>query len=98
MGLLQSHELRMKQYDSTFLEQAFKAHMCFRGGSGGRSGRGFNRGREKNPTVGRGDGGQHQASDEAHVSFFLIEEEEDLILGIPNVFIVKNMITQLNFA
>jgi len=31
---------------------------------------------------------------------FLIEkeEEEDLLLGIPNIFIVKNMATQLNCA
>jgi len=59
----------MKQYDSTPLEQAFQAHMSFRGGSRGRRGRGFNRGRGKSLIVGRGNGGRYQASDEAHASF-----------------------------
>jgi len=43
LGSLRSHELRMKQYDSTPLEQAFQAHMSFRGDSGERRERGFNR-------------------------------------------------------
>ena len=54
LGSLQSHELQMKQYDTTPLEQAFEAHISFRGGSGGR---GFNRGRGKCSAVGRGNEG-----------------------------------------
>ena len=44
---LQSHELQMKQYNSTPFEQAFQAHVSFRGNSGGRRGRCFNCGRGK---------------------------------------------------
>ena len=74
--------------------------MSFRGGSGEKRGRCFNREREKTLVVSRGDGGRHQASDEAHASSFPYRgrKEEDLLLGISNIFIVKNMATQLNFA
>ena len=44
--------------------------MSFPDGSGGSRERGFNRGRGKSLAVGRGDDGWHQASDEAHASFF----------------------------
>ncbi|XP_077239797.1 uncharacterized protein LOC143880706 [Tasmannia lanceolata] len=36
LGSLQSHELRMKQFDSSFLEQAFQTQVSFRGDSRGR--------------------------------------------------------------
>ena len=61
----------MKQLILLLLSK-FQAHMSFQGGSGGRRERGFNHGREKSPAVGRGDDGRHQASDEAHASFFFL--------------------------
>ncbi|XP_077237192.1 uncharacterized protein LOC143878863 [Tasmannia lanceolata] len=48
LGSLQSHELRMKQFDSSPLEQAFQTQVSFRGGS---------RGRGRNSFLGRGRNG-----------------------------------------
>ncbi|XP_077246125.1 uncharacterized protein LOC143885992 [Tasmannia lanceolata] len=52
MGSLQSHEQRMKQFDSSPLEQAFQTQVSFRGGSRGRG-----RGRGRNSFRGRGRNG-----------------------------------------
>jgi transcriptional regulator with GAF, ATPase, and Fis domain len=40
MGSLQSHELRIKQFDSPPIEQAFQTQLAIRGGARGRRGRG----------------------------------------------------------
>ncbi|XP_020678606.2 uncharacterized protein LOC110096826 [Dendrobium catenatum] len=53
LGSLQSHELRMKQYDSTPLEEAFQTQVALRGNFKGGRGRGFGRGRG---SFGRGRG------------------------------------------
>ncbi|BBH09623.1 ADP glucose pyrophosphorylase large subunit 1 [Prunus dulcis] len=52
MGSLQSHELRLKQFDSGPVEQAFQSQVSFRGSSR-RGGGGFARGRGRN-NQGRG--------------------------------------------
>ncbi|BFG30241.1 hypothetical protein CerSpe_165140 [Prunus speciosa] len=52
MGSLQSHELRLKQFDSGPIEQAFQSQVSFKGSSR-RGGRGFARGRGRN-NQGRG--------------------------------------------
>ncbi|XP_077234703.1 uncharacterized protein LOC143876907 [Tasmannia lanceolata] len=63
LGSLQSHELRMKQFDSSPLEQAFQTQVSFRGGSRGRErgrisfrGRGRNGG-ERNQEYEKDEGG-----------------------------------------
>lgn len=52
LGSLQSHELHIKEYDFSPLEQTFQTQLSFRGGSRGRKGRGFHHGRRRN-NVGR---------------------------------------------
>ena len=44
MGSLQSHELRLKLFDSTSLEEAFYMQSSYRGRSGGRRGERGSRG------------------------------------------------------
>ncbi|PKU61343.1 hypothetical protein MA16_Dca028166 [Dendrobium catenatum] len=53
LGSLQSHELRMKQYDLTPLEKAFQTQVALRGNFKGDRGRDFGRGRG---SFGRGRG------------------------------------------
>ncbi|XP_077232656.1 uncharacterized protein LOC143870019 [Tasmannia lanceolata] len=57
LGSLQSHELRMKQFDSSPLEQAFQTQVSFRGGS---RGRGRERGRNSFRGRGRNGGERNQ--------------------------------------
>ncbi|PKU78742.1 hypothetical protein MA16_Dca000085 [Dendrobium catenatum] len=69
LGSLQSHELRMKQYDSIPLEEAFQTqvalHRNFRGGRGRGFGRGrgsFGRGKSSFGTRGRGRAGRGEST------------------------------------
>ncbi|KAI0519880.1 hypothetical protein KFK09_007341 [Dendrobium nobile] len=62
LGSLQSHELRMKQYDSTPHEEAFQTQVALRGNFKGGFGRGFGRGRGSYGTRGRGRAGRGEST------------------------------------
>ena len=53
---------------------------------------------EKILIISRSDGERHQVSDEDHASSFSYKGRGRTSLGIPNIFIGKNMVTPLNFA
>eukprot|EP00268_Persea_americana_P007560 TRINITY_DN12834_c0_g1_i6.p2 TRINITY_DN12834_c0_g1~~TRINITY_DN12834_c0_g1_i6.p2 ORF type:complete len:298 (+),score=63.45 TRINITY_DN12834_c0_g1_i6:1502-2395(+) len=98
VGSLQSHELRMKQFDSSPLEQAFQSQLSFGGGARGKR-RGHSRGRGRS-SHGRGTHEKNEKESESHSNNAptrgeVEDEEGEEVMALPilifNATIAKGM-------